>query len=61
MKPCSAVAKSILEAAVPRDSPIAHWSQTWPRLSFTDTPGAAEPQAVQGGDSENISNSKGTN
>lgn len=28
MKPCSAVAKSILEAAVARDSPIAHWSQT---------------------------------
>lgn len=60
MKPCSAVAKSILEAAVPRDSPIAHWSQTRPRLSFTDTPGA-EPQAAQGGDSENISNSKGMN
>lgn len=32
-----------------------------PHLSFTDPGGAAEPQAVQAADSENISNSKGMN
>lgn len=51
MKPCSAVAESS------SDSPIA---QTQP-LPFTDTRGAAEPQAAQGADSQNIPNSRGVN